>query len=164
MLSKMKRRIDCCLLQWRMIMRQLISIGKIIRHYLPFVVIWQQLLAIYLATALLHKELARALDTLTPLLSLPLVPHFHSNNTKGEQLETMAEEQKVIIPRVKLGNQGLEVKPLFTFQSFSLWISVSLLDRCLLKVQFLWLIIFIASTPQRFLSEMLQKWENDWLI
>ena len=137
MLSKMKRRIDCCLLQWRMIMRQLISIGKIIRHYLPFVVIWQQLLAIYLATALLHKELARVLDTLTPLLSLSLLPHFHSNNTKGEQLKTMAEEQKVIIPRVKLGNQGLEVKPHFIFLFFSQWISVSLLDRCLVKVHFL---------------------------
>jgi hypothetical protein len=122
MLSKMERRIDCCLLQWHMIMRQLISIHKIMRQYLPFVVNWQQLLAIYLATALLHKELARALDTLTPLLFLLLLPHFHSNNTKGEQLKTMAEEQKVIIPRVKLGNQGLEVKPLFTFQSFSLWI------------------------------------------
>jgi hypothetical protein len=137
MLSKMERRIDCCLLQWHMILRQLISIHKIMRQYLPFVVNWQQLLAIYLATAQLHKELARVLDTLTPLLSLPLLPHFQSNNTKGEQLKTMAEEQKVIIPRVKLGNQGLEVKPLFTFQSFSLWISVSLLDRCLVKVQFL---------------------------
>jgi hypothetical protein len=122
---------------WHMIMRQLISIHKIMRQYLPFVVTWQQLLAIYLATALLHKELARALDTLTPLLSLPLLPHFHSNNTKGEQLKTMAEEQKVIIPRVKLGNQGLEVKPHFIFLFFSQWISVSLLDRCLVKVHFL---------------------------
>ncbi|KAG6751749.1 hypothetical protein POTOM_043954 [Populus tomentosa] len=82
------------------------------RQYLPFVVNCQQLLAIYLATALLHKELARALDTLTPLLSPPLLPHFHSNNAKGEELKTMAEEQKVIIPRVKLGNQGLEVSKL----------------------------------------------------
>jgi hypothetical protein len=122
---------------WHMIMRQLISIDRIMRQYLPFVVIWRQLLAFYLATALLHKELAKPLDTLTPLLSLPLLPHFHSNNTKGEQLKTMAEEQKVIIPRVKLGNQGLEVKPHFTILSFSLWISVSLLDRCLVEVQFL---------------------------
>jgi hypothetical protein len=39
-------------------------------------------------------------------------------------LETMAEEQKVIIPRVKLGNQGLEVKPHFIFLSMNIRFSI----------------------------------------